>query len=246
MWYHKGEPRGSADFLDRNGDVLAPSDGNIRQYKSDTSTKRSKRCRREQRNVAATVRGAVAATALTEQSRENTTEGATASLIEVTDYAALRAWDRYGQATNGKPYQRNKRGGWCFPTKWPPETEINAIAGGDSMSYVIDFKAAAARLAADDGLRDRIDQIIAGRMAEPVEPFPETPRQLAGRKRNPLRHLHSKAEGAVVIAGKLLRGELLRTGGYVDEIKWLREGAEAARQLADELERLVDQHGREG
>ena len=109
-------------------------------------------------------------------------------------------------------------------------------------SYVIDFKAAAARLA-DDELRKQVDQIIAERMAEPAEPFRETLRQPAGRKKNPLRHLHREAERAVVIAGKLLRGESLRTGGYVDEIAWLREGAEAARQLADELTSLVERQG---
>jgi hypothetical protein len=108
------------------------------------------------------------------------------------------------------------------------------------MNYVIDFKAAAARLAADEELRKRVDRIIAERMAETDEPFPESPRQLAGRKKNPLRHLHREAERAVVIAGKLIRGEPLRTGGYVNEIAWLREGAEAARQLADELARLVE------
>ena len=108
------------------------------------------------------------------------------------------------------------------------------------MNYVIDFKAAAARLA-DDELRKQVDQIIAERMAEPAEPYPETPRQRAGYKKNPLRHLHREAERAVVIAGKLLRGEPLRTKGHFDDIKWLREGAEAARQLADELTRLVEQ-----
>ncbi|MBR0936677.1 hypothetical protein [Bradyrhizobium jicamae] len=52
-------------------------------------------------------------------------------LVEVTDYAALRAWDDYARS-HGKPgYPRNKRGGWCFPTKWPPghEAEVQSLTG---------------------------------------------------------------------------------------------------------------------
>jgi hypothetical protein len=49
--------------------------------------------------------------------------------IEVTDEQALAAWDAHGRATTGKPYPRNRRGGWCFPSKWPPghEAEIRPI-----------------------------------------------------------------------------------------------------------------------
>jgi hypothetical protein len=39
---------------------------------------------------------------------------------ELNDEAALDAWDAYGRATTGKPYPRNRRGGWCFPAKYPP------------------------------------------------------------------------------------------------------------------------------
>jgi hypothetical protein len=42
------------------------------------------------------------------------------TLIEVTDDRALAAWDAYGRETTGNPYPRNRRGGWHFPTKWPP------------------------------------------------------------------------------------------------------------------------------
>ena len=73
--------------------------------------------------------------------------------------------------------------------------------------------------------------------------FPVTARQRAGRRRNPLRHYHSQAAIAVTIAGKLHRGEPLRTEDWIDELKWLREGAAAARLLADELERIAEQHG---
>jgi len=41
-------------------------------------------------------------------------------LAEVLDEAALRAWDDYGCLTTCKPYPRNRRGGWRFPTMWPP------------------------------------------------------------------------------------------------------------------------------
>jgi hypothetical protein len=42
------------------------------------------------------------------------------ALVEVLDEAALRARDDYGRLTTGKPYPRNRRGGWRFPTMWPP------------------------------------------------------------------------------------------------------------------------------
>lgn len=69
--------------------------------------------------------------------------------------------------------------------------------------------------------------------------FPVTGRQRAGRQRNPLRHYHSQAATAVTIAGKLHRGEPLRAEDWIDELKWLGDGAKAARFLADELERIV-------
>jgi hypothetical protein len=115
-----------AELLNRDGDTLSPSDWNTRQYKSDTSTERSQRCRQQQR---AGVSGQcnVAATVLTEQNKENRTDGATAALasvasllVEVTDEQALAAWDAYGRATTGKAYPRNRRGGWRFPTQFPP------------------------------------------------------------------------------------------------------------------------------
>ncbi len=82
------------------------------------------------------------------------------------------------------------------------------------------------------------------RVSSPVvspEIFPETARQRASSKRNPLRRLYSQAATAVTIAGKLHRGEVLRIDSCFDERVWLRRGAEAARLLADELARLVEQ-----
>lgn len=48
-------------------------------------------------------------------------------LIEVLDQIALEAWDAYGK-TIGKTYPRNKKGGWRFPSKYPPGYESNIIA----------------------------------------------------------------------------------------------------------------------
>ena len=58
----------------------------------------------------------------------------TGGLIEVTGEQALRAWDEHGRATTGKPYPRNRRGGWCFPSKWPPgrEAEVRSLVGGSA------------------------------------------------------------------------------------------------------------------
>lgn len=49
--------------------------------------------------------------------------------IEVTDQIQLEAWDAYGVAQTGKPYPRNKRGGWRFPSKWPPGHESKMLEG---------------------------------------------------------------------------------------------------------------------
>ena len=50
-------------------------------------------------------------------------------LVEVTDEQALAAWDAHGRATAGKAYPRNRRGGWRFPTRWPPghEAQVRPI-----------------------------------------------------------------------------------------------------------------------
>jgi hypothetical protein len=55
------------------------------------------------------------------------------------------------------------------------------------------------------------------------------------------RRLYGQTAVAITIAGKLHRGEALRVDQRIDERKWLRAGAEAARLLAEELARLVEQ-----
>jgi len=41
-------------------------------------------------------------------------------LIEITDDEQLTAWDNYARAKGGKSFPRNARGGWRFPSAWPP------------------------------------------------------------------------------------------------------------------------------
>jgi hypothetical protein len=50
----------------------------------------------------------------------------TALLVEVADEQALAAWDAYGRATTGKPYPRNRKGSWHFPTEYPPVHAVKA------------------------------------------------------------------------------------------------------------------------
>ncbi|MDE5444889.1 hypothetical protein GWG65_26265 [Bradyrhizobium sp. CSA207] len=85
-----------------------------------------------------------------------------------------------------------------------------------------------------------VDFLVTGRQpAERYEPR-ETGRQRAGRQRNPLRHPCNRGSLAVTVAGRLERNEPL---GYpVGAVGELRKGALAARQLADQLERLAQQH----
>lgn len=76
--------------------------------------------------------------------------------------------------------------------------------------------------------------------------FPESGRQRAGRKRNPMRHHYSQTEMAVTVAGKIHRGEALRSDRFHDDLKCLRKGAEAARILANELTAMVEQCAAQG
>jgi hypothetical protein len=114
-----------AGLMERHGDILSPTNWASRQYRSDGSAERMKRHRQHKRDVTVTPPEQI-----TDQNRSDavTRHG----LVEVTDQAALAAWDAHGMATQGKSYPRNKRGGWCFPTKWPPghEAEVHAIAIG--------------------------------------------------------------------------------------------------------------------
>jgi hypothetical protein len=107
-------------FIDEDERGLAPHNWASRQYKSDVSAERTKRYRQRQRDVTVTA----------PDSEQNRTDSeAVTALIEVRDEAALAAWDAYGRQTRGKAYPRNRRGGWRFPTKWPPghQAEVRPI-----------------------------------------------------------------------------------------------------------------------
>ena len=49
--------------------------------------------------------------------------------VEVLDQMQLEAWDAYGISQTGKAYPRNKKGGWRFPSKWPPGHEERMLEG---------------------------------------------------------------------------------------------------------------------
>ena len=98
------------------------------------------------------------------------------------------------------------------------------------MSNIINFQTASGA-----------DQSARAKLVAPPEIFPETGRQRASQRRNPIRRLYGQTAVAITIAGKLHRGEALRVDQRIDERKWLRAGAEAARLLAEELARLVEQ-----
>lgn len=50
-------------------------------------------------------------------------------MVEVLEQLQLEAWDAYGRREYGKAYPRNKKGGWRFPSKWPPGYEKDITAG---------------------------------------------------------------------------------------------------------------------
>ncbi|OAF17860.1 hypothetical protein [Bradyrhizobium neotropicale] len=102
------------------------------------------------------------------------------------------------------------------------------------MSNVIDFRSASARR----------ETCLPPENVQPLEPR-VSGRQLAGRKRNPLRHPCNRVSNAVTIAGKLQRGEALRAHPFLDDVAILWEGVEAARLLLAELFELAVKHGGE-
>lgn len=48
-------------------------------------------------------------------------------MIEVLNEDQLAAWDSYAASKGGKSFPRNSRGGWRFPTRWPPEYTVPVI-----------------------------------------------------------------------------------------------------------------------
>ena len=70
----------------------------------------------------------------------------------------------------------------------------------------------------------------------PFEAYRETPRQRAGRKRNPLRQDADRVSLAVTIAGHLANGHTDRLEGWGDYVAMLHRGADAARFLAEALD----------
>jgi hypothetical protein len=73
--------------------------------------------------------------------------------------------------------------------------------------------------------------------------FRETPRQRAGRQRNPLRHHADRVTLAVILAGKIANGRTDRLQGWGDYVAMLRRGADAARFLAGALDDVVAREG---
>jgi hypothetical protein len=115
--------KGLLDSVDVPGasTTYAPPDWASRQYVDATAAERAKRYRDRKLGVTRDgLNGTVTVTALDQKQNKRTEQTGVTGLIEVTDEQALRAWDAYGCATAGKPYPRNRRGGWRFPSLWPP------------------------------------------------------------------------------------------------------------------------------
>ncbi len=43
--------------------------------------------------------------------------------------AELEAWDSYGRMMKGTTYPKDKRGGWSFPERWPPNFKLSGEIG---------------------------------------------------------------------------------------------------------------------
>lgn len=112
--------KGLLEIIEGEPVRYAPRNWASRQYVDVTAADRAKRYRDGKRGV--TRDGAVGSVTVTvlDQKQNKRKEQSDVTLIEVLDDQALAAWDAYGRETEGKPYPRNRRGGWHFPTKWPP------------------------------------------------------------------------------------------------------------------------------
>jgi hypothetical protein len=60
--------------------------------------------------------------------------GADDGMVEVLDQLQLEAWDAYGLQHRGRKYPRDRKGGWRFPSKWPPGYEPNLTDDVNDMS----------------------------------------------------------------------------------------------------------------
>jgi hypothetical protein len=124
--------KGLLDSVDVPGATTryAPRDWASQQHVDVTAAERAKRYRERQRGVTRDGRnGAAIVTALDLEQNKRTEKTGVTGLLEVTDEQALAAWDAYGRATAGKPYPRNRHGGWHHPSKWPPGHEAEVVAG---------------------------------------------------------------------------------------------------------------------
>jgi hypothetical protein len=131
--------KGLLDPVEAPGGAIsyAPCRWSERQYRSDvtdpTAAARMQRCRDRKRNARngqdRNDRNGDGPISINRKIPEQAAVTADGGLIQVTDEQALRAWDEHGRATTGKPYPRSRRGGWCFPSKWPPghQAEVRPI-----------------------------------------------------------------------------------------------------------------------
>ena len=105
------------------------------------------------------------------------------------------------------------------------------------MADIIQFDRARSRPSADT-----TSSIQKSRFA-PTRPegIRETPRQRAGRKRNPLRQDVERISLAVTIAGKIANGRTDELEGWGDYVAMLRRGADSARFLAEALDSVFNE-----
>ena len=131
--------KGLLDPVEAPGGAIsyAPCRWSERQYRSDvtdpTAAARMQRYRDRKRNARngqdRHERNGDGPISINRKIPEQAAVTGDGGLIEVTDEQALAAWDAYGRATAGKPYPRNRHGGWHHPTKWPPGHEAEVVAG---------------------------------------------------------------------------------------------------------------------
>ena len=109
-------------LLDSVGEPVryVPRNWATQQHVDVTAADRAKRYRDGKRAVTRDGRDAAGTVTALDLEQKKRLDERAVTLIEVRDDRALAAWDAYGRETTGKPYPRDRRGGWHFPTKWPP------------------------------------------------------------------------------------------------------------------------------